>query len=129
MAAANVVTGSGRSIISNRLKGTGTEPLNIGWGLGATATVNTSAATDVNMFVPANTEARTAGASTLLSTNTNLLADTYQVVGTITATGTRAITEVGLYDTATSLSPQCNVAATLTAGATTVSIGATATSA
>jgi hypothetical protein len=49
------------------------------------------------------TEARTTGtASQVTTTVTN---DTYQVVGTITAAGTRAITEVGVFDAAGSGSP------------------------
>jgi hypothetical protein len=32
---ATVVTNAGRDIVTNRIKGAGTEPLNIGWGTAA----------------------------------------------------------------------------------------------
>ncbi len=129
MTAANVVTWSGRSIIVGKLKALGTEPLNVGWGIGATAVVNTSAISDVNMFNPATTESRIGGTSSILSTNTTALADTYQVVSTLTAGGARVITEVGLFDSNTSLSPQCNLASALAISTGILSIGATTTSA
>lgn len=67
-----------------------------GTGSGAAKTANTVTTTST-------TEARTNGtASQVTTTVTN---DTYQVVGTITAAGTRAITEVGVFDAAGSGSP------------------------
>src|SRR5689334_20435355 len=122
MANANVATWSGRSIYNGRLKGLGTEPLNLGWGI---STDTASAFSDVNLFQQANPspEARVAGTSNLLSSNQ--LADVYQVVGTITAGSAKAITEVGLFDTATSLSGMSQIATTtLTSSATSVTIGA-----
>jgi hypothetical protein len=117
MANAAVATYSGRSIIWNRLKGSGTEPKNLQWGDSA---VTASAAANVNLFKP-QTEARTAGTSTLATTAQ--LADTYQVTGTITAAvGAKTITEVGLFDTTTA-SPTTTLAASLTASATVVTIG------
>lgn len=107
--AAATPTYSGRSILFNRLKGNGTEPKNLCWGSGAPA--GDAANGDVNLFSPL-TEARVVGTSTLLTTTQ--LADTYQVVGTITAAGTRAVTEVGLFDTATALSPKTTVTGSLT---------------
>jgi|SRR5581483_3202228 len=117
MANAATATYSGRSIFTNRLKGNGTEPRNIGWGDSA----NTgSANSDVNLFKP-QTEARVAGTSTLATTTQ--LADTYQVVGTVTcAVGAKTITEVGLFDTTTA-SPNTTVAVSQTASATVLSIG------
>lgn len=49
------------------------------------------------------TEARTAGTTSQQTTNT--ANDTYRIVGTITAAGSRAITEVGVFDEAGSSSP------------------------
>lgn len=49
------------------------------------------------------TEARTAG--TMSQQTENTTNDTIQIVGTITAAGSRAITEVGVFDTAGSGSP------------------------
>ena len=67
-----------------------------GTGSGANAAANTVTTTGT-------TEARTNGsASQVTTTVTN---DTYQVVGTVTAAGSRAITEVGLFDAAGSGSP------------------------
>lgn len=118
MANSAVATYGGRSIIWNRMKGSGTEAKNVGWG---DSSVTASAASDVNLFKP-QTEARTAGTSTLVTTTQ--LADTYQVVGQITcATAGKTITEVALFDT-TTLSISTTIAASLTASATTVTITA-----
>ena len=118
MANAAVATNSGKSIIWNRIKGNGTEPKNIQWG---DSTVTASIAANVNLFKP-QTEARTAGTSTLTTTTANQLADTYQVTGTVTcAVGAKTITEVGLFDTTTA-SPTTTISASLTASATVVTI-------
>lgn len=118
MANAAVATFPGRTILWNRVRGNGTEPKNFGWG---DSTVTASASPDVNMFKP-QTEARTAGTSTI--TTTSFLGDTYSVSGTITcAVGAKTITEVGLFDT-TTLSPRTTVASSMTASATTVSLAA-----
>jgi hypothetical protein len=129
MAAANVVTWAGRSILLNKLHGVGTEPVNIGWGIanGLNATyITTSAFSDVNLFQPANPnpEARVAGAVTQLTANQ--LADVYQVVGTMTcSTAAKTIAEVGLFDTGTSLSGTAQITtSSMAIGATTVTIGA-----
>ena len=122
MAHTGSVTFSGRSLLVNRIKGVMTEPLNIHWGLGNGVTANTAAAnSDVGLFQP-SPEARTAGTSTGISTS--FLADTYQVTGAITATAARTITEVGLFDTST-LAATGTIAATLTSGALSVTLGST----
>lgn len=117
---ATVFSYGGKGITTNRLKAGGTEPLNGGWGLNPNAL--TSAATDTALFDPSS-EARVAGASTQQTTAANVPNDTYQVVATITAAGSRAITEFGLFDTATAASAT-TLASTLTAGATTMTLGA-----
>lgn len=118
MANASVNTYSGRSIMWNRLRGSGTEPLNIGWGDSAVTSAQNA---NVNLFKP-QTEARTAGTPTL--TTTTFLADTYRVIGTITcATTTKTITEAGLFDT-TTLSPTTTVSVSMTAAQTNISVGA-----
>ena len=61
-----------------------------GTGQGVTAT---DLATDSG-------ETRATG--TVTAVTTNVANDTYQVVGTVTATGTAAITEVGVFDNASS---------------------------
>lgn len=99
---ATVVTSKGREVIVGRMQGatpTQLEPKNIGWGIGGIAGGPfTAAVTDVAPFSEAS-EARVVGtASTVTTTTTN---DTYQVVGTITAAGTKTIAEVFLSDSAT----------------------------
>jgi hypothetical protein len=73
-------------------------PLYLQWGTGSGAAASATAVTTTS-----TTEARTTGTSSQVTTSqTN---DTYQVVGTITALGTRAITEVGVFDAAGAGSP------------------------
>jgi hypothetical protein len=73
-------------------------PLHLQWGTGSGAAASANVVTTTT-----TTEARTAGTSSqVTTTQTN---DTYQVVGTITALGARAITEVGVFDAAGSGSP------------------------
>lgn len=92
---ATLVVNAGKDIITNRIKGSGTEPLWVAWGTGA----GTAAATDTTLFTE-SAEARTSGTSTRQTTTTTN--DTYQVVGTIVATATRAITNAGLLDASSS---------------------------
>lgn len=92
---ATVVTNAGKGIITNRIKGAGTEPNYISWGTGA----GTAAATDTTLFTESS-ESRVAGTSTQQTTTTTN--DTYQVVGTMTAAGARSITNAGLLDASTS---------------------------
>lgn len=73
-------------------------PLYLQWGTGSGAAASANAVTTTS-----TTESRTAGTSSQQTTTaTN---DTYRVTGTITAAGTRAITEVGVFDAAGSGSP------------------------
>lgn len=69
----------------------------IGWGTGSG---QTATSTDL---ATAAAEARTAGTTAQATTTTT--SDTYRITGTITATGTRAITEVGVFDGAGTGSP------------------------
>lgn len=102
---ATVLVNAGRDILTNRIKGAGTEPLNIGWGTGTqtTAVVGDTGLgpTTVEKLVDLTTSAgtdHTAGTSTRVTTSvTN---DTYQVVGTRTATGGGTVTVAGLFDAA-----------------------------
>ena len=69
----------------------------IGWGTGTgQAVTSTDLAT-------AAAESRTSGTDSAQTTNTT--GDTFRVTGTVTATGTRAITEVGVFDAAGSGNP------------------------
>jgi hypothetical protein len=98
---AGLVTNVGKALVWNRTKGTGTEPLYVGWGT-STAAQPFVAATDTALGTAA-ADARVAGTSSIVTTTTS--SDTYQVVAQITAGGARAITEVGLWDSAGTGSP------------------------
>jgi hypothetical protein len=102
---ATLVVAVGRAIITNRLKGAGTEPLNIGWGTGTQTTAvdgdTTLGPTTVEKLVDLSTSAgtdHTVGTSTQQTTTTTN--DTYRVVGTRTATGSGTVTVAGLFDAA-----------------------------
>lgn len=58
----------------------------------------TAAATDTTLFT--EVETRTAGTST--QQTTTVTNDTFQVIGTVTATTARAVTNAGLFDASTS---------------------------
>ena len=94
MPASTAVVNTGRAIITNRLKGSGTEPLYVAMGTGTTAVALTDTA------LGGEVESRTTGTSSRTTTSTTN--DTYQVTGTVTATTTRTIGEAALLDAATS---------------------------
>jgi len=98
---ASVLTNAGRAIVTNRIHGAGTEPLQVGWGTG----VGTAAAADTTLFtekaldLSATSGSRTAGTGSQVTTSvTN---DTYQVQATLTATGAGTVTNAGCFDNAT----------------------------
>jgi hypothetical protein len=97
----SLVPSSGKAIITGRMFGstpTQAEPRYLGWGTGASA----GSASSIDVSTPA-TEARVAGTSSQFTTTvTN---DTHQVIGTITASGAKTITNVGLFDAAGTGSP------------------------
>jgi hypothetical protein len=104
-----VVTRKGKDILSGRMIGsspTQAEPKVITWGLNPAGL--TAAATDVAMFDESSEARVTSGSTSQVTTTT--ANDTYQVVGTITAGGSRAITEFGAFD-ATTQPPTAAVAA------------------
>lgn len=74
-------------------------PLYIQWGTGSGQTASSNALAST----AGTTEARVTGTSS--QQTTTVTNDTYQVTGTLTAAGTRAITEVGVFDAAGSGSP------------------------
>lgn len=78
--------------------GYASRPLHLQWGTGSGAAASANAVTTTS-----TTEARTAGTSS--QQTTSVTNDTYRVTGTITAAGSRAITEVGVFDAAGSSSP------------------------
>jgi hypothetical protein len=120
---ATQVTTKGDEISSGRMIGTSpsqAEPKQIVWGTGA----GTAGRNDIAVFAE-GPEAAVAGTSSQVTvTTTN---DTYQVVGTITASAARTVTNVGLKDNAT-LVAQSTVAASGIVGsssATTLNTGTT----
>lgn len=93
-----VLTNAGAAIITNRMIQAGTAPKNIGWGTGTNAAAVTDTALQTEA-APTTSGGRTVGTESRTTiTNTN---DNYQVAGTVTAGGTLAITEAGLFDAVT----------------------------
>lgn len=91
---ATLMVNGGKAVVTNRIKGSGTEPNYVAWGTGA----GTTAATDTTLF--SETGSRVAGTSTQQTTSTT--DDTYQVVGTLTAGSSLTITNAGLFDASSS---------------------------
>lgn len=92
-----VVTSVGKGICAKRLVGSTpsqAEPKYIGIGTGATGASRTAAVGDTALSSEVETRA-TATTSTVTTTQTN---DTFQAVGTVTATGSRAVDEAGVFD-------------------------------
>lgn len=89
-----IVTSVGLAIITNRIRGAGTEPNYLAWGTGATA----EAAGDTALGIES---AETRVACTTSQETTTVANDTYQAVGTLTSTSAQTISEVGLLDAAT----------------------------
>jgi hypothetical protein len=94
---ANTFVNAGAAIVTNRMIQAGTAPKNIGWGTGTTAasplTTATALATEA---APTTGGGRTVGTESRVTGS--VTSDTYQVVGTVTATSSLAITEAGLFD-------------------------------
>ena len=90
---ATLLVNSGKAVVTNRIQGSGTAPQYVAWGTGT----GTTSATDTTLFTETGT--RTSGTTTQQTTSTTN--DTYQVVGTMTAGGTLAITNAGLFDAST----------------------------
>lgn len=95
-----VLTNAGKAITTNRIKGAGAEPNYIAVGTGATAGGRNASTADYAALALEKTTTRLAGTSTQQMTTVSN--DTYQVVGTVTCSGTAwAVDEAGLLDAAT----------------------------
>lgn len=98
---ANVLTNTGRAQATSALRATGyTEAVYVGWGTGA----GTAAVADTTLFaekaadLSATSGTRVTGTTSRVTTSvTN---DTWQNVGTITATGAGTVTNAGCFDNA-----------------------------
>lgn len=92
---ATLLVNTGKAIVTNYLAGgAATQPKYAGWGTGA----GTTAATDTTLFTETGT--RVSGTTTQQTTTTTN--DTYQVIATISASGTVTITNAGLFDAVSS---------------------------
>lgn len=93
---ATVLTSSGKRTSADRQQTTPTRnPLKyIGIGVGATGAARTAVAADTAL----STEVETRATGTESIVTTTVTSDTYQVVGTITASATRAVDEAGTFD-------------------------------
>jgi hypothetical protein len=92
---ATLLVNTGKAIVTNYLAGgAATQPKYVAFGTGA----GTTAITDTTLF--SETGSRATGTATQTTTTTT--DDTYQVVGTLTAGGTLAITNAGLFDAVSS---------------------------
>lgn len=99
---ATVLTNKGRAMFVDRLRTTPatytTAPKFPAMGVGATTAARTAGVTDTALSSEVETP-RTAGTESVVTTT--VTGDTYQVAATITASGTRAVDEAGLFDAAT----------------------------
>lgn len=94
---ATVLTNNGKGQVAKQVAGTtSVPPKYIGIGTGATGAARTAVAADTALSTEVETRAN-GTASTVTTTQTN---DTFQTVGTITATAGRAVDEAGLFDAA-----------------------------
>ena len=92
---ATYLVSGGKAIVTGFLTGSDTTQAKyIGWGTGA----GTTTATDTALFSETGTT-RATGTNT--QQTTSVTNDTYQVVGTLTAGSTLAITNAGVFDNAT----------------------------
>lgn len=98
---ATVVTTAGRAVAVNRVRGTGTEPLYVGWGTGAgtASTGATALYTEKAANLSTGTGTRVTGSSA--SHSTTVTGDTYRVTATYTASGSGTVTNAGLFDAST----------------------------
>lgn len=95
--AGTVITNVGKGICAKRLVGatpSQAEPKYVAIGTGATGAARTAAVGDTALSTEVETRA-TGTNSTVTTSQTN---DTYQVVGTVTATTARAVDEAGIFD-------------------------------
>ena len=92
---ATLLVNTGKAVVTNYLNGGGaTQPKYLAWGTGA----GTTAATDTTLFTETGT--RVSGTTSQVTTTTTN--DTFQVVGTLTASGSVTITNAGTFDASTS---------------------------
>lgn len=98
--AATVITNVGKAMFADRVRTTpatySNAPKHVAMGVGATGAARTAAVGDTALST--EVESRTSGTESIVTTTTT--GDTYQVVGTVTASASRAVDEAGLFDAA-----------------------------
>jgi len=102
MAAATVLCNTGLSIITNRIKGSGTEPAYFAIGTGATGAARTAAVTDTTLSSQSGSRVAPGAGVTTAQATTDKTNDTYRVIGSVTAGSTLTYDEIGLFDASTS---------------------------
>lgn len=100
-AVATVLTNKGKAMFADRVRTSpatySTSPKYIGIGTGATSAARTAVAADTAL----SNEVETRATGTESTVTTSVTGDTYQAVGTVSITGTRAVDESGLFDDST----------------------------
>jgi hypothetical protein len=98
---ATVLTNKGAALFADRARTSPatytTSPKFIGVGTGATGAARTAVVGDTAL----TTEVETRASGTESTVTTTVTGDTYQSVGTVSITGTRALDESGLFDAST----------------------------
>jgi hypothetical protein len=84
--------------VTNRILGSGTAPVYIGWGTGS----GTSAIGDTSLFTEDTTGGYARVSGTASRVTTSVSNDTFQVVGTQTALANLTITNAGNFDAVSS---------------------------
>ena len=108
---ATILTNFGKGLTATQVNGTtSTPPKFIAIGTGATGAARTADATDTALSTEYTAVARATGSNTVVTTTQT--DDTFQAVGVITAAGTIAIDEAGLFTTVTSSEAGMAVSAT-----------------
>ena len=96
--AGSVITTIGKAVYADRVRTTPATytnaPKYVAMGVGATGADRTAAVGDTALST--EVESRTSGTESVQTTTTT--GDTYRVVGTVTASATRAVDEAGLFD-------------------------------
>lgn len=92
---ATVIPTTGKQWVVDKMDDTSATTMNrIGWGTGA----GTAGQTDTTLFTE---DADGRATATLSQATVAVAGDTFKAVGTITSTGTKTVTNAGLFDAAT----------------------------
>lgn len=98
----DLITNTGLANVTAAIVTSQNTQLNVGWGTGTGGT-----ASSTNLVTPAAPTTTTAQAGTITQQTTTVTNDTVQVTNTVTAGGTLAITEAGVFDSATMAGALC----------------------